>query len=338
MKNPDKEEIMISVIIPVFNVQEYISSCIESVLNQSFQNFEIVVVNDGSTDLSLSILEHYAEDIRIRIITQVNQGLSSARNTGLKEASGKYILYLDGDDMLEKTALDSIVSVMEQIDPDLVLFDGKSFSNQEDLIKKSVNNTDYYLRKHDYPGLYSGPELMKEMNNNNDYRQNVNMQAAKRNFLIENNLFFYPGIIHEDNLYTFMAMLKAKKIIYLRKQFYLRRLRSNSIMSNKKTFRNVYGYFISHYEGKRFLSNLQLRKDEQTAANQVLQRQLDMARTIYSNLDENEKQKYKLISDELIASFINQIKDYDDKHHNLISTIKIRIKQLFKKKGDFNQP
>ncbi len=95
-----------SVIVPIYNVEKYLPFCIESVLNQTFTDFELILVNDGSTDNSLSICNHYAEkDSRIVIIDQQNKWLSGARNSGIKVAKGDYFIFIDGDDAIKQDAL-----------------------------------------------------------------------------------------------------------------------------------------------------------------------------------------------------------------------------------------
>ena len=110
-----------SIIIPVYNVEKYLRECLNSVLGQTFPNWEVICVNDGSTDSSASILEVFAtKDNRVRIVTQPNSGLSAARNVGLKHASGEYILFLDSDDWLEVNALEILAN--DLCDEDMVCF------------------------------------------------------------------------------------------------------------------------------------------------------------------------------------------------------------------------
>ena len=113
MKNPDPK---ISVVVPVFNVEDYLCACIESIINQSFRDLEIILVNDGSTDSSLDICNTFsARDQRITVINQKNTGLSGARNSGIKAARGEYILFVDSDDFIENT-LHEITEKLNQKD------------------------------------------------------------------------------------------------------------------------------------------------------------------------------------------------------------------------------
>lgn len=112
---------MISIIVPVYNVEAYLPQCLDSLVNQTYQNIEIVCVNDGSTDKSLSILEQYAtKDGRVKIISQANQGLSGARNTGIKSARGEWMMFVDSDDWIESECCQRVLDLSQGVD--LVFF------------------------------------------------------------------------------------------------------------------------------------------------------------------------------------------------------------------------
>lgn len=114
---------LLSVIVPVYNVEQYLAECVESILNQSFRNFELILVNDGSTDSSLEICKHYQiADNRVRVIDKPNGGQSSARNKGLDEARGKYISFVDSDDYIHLDTFISCVKYLERFDADFVSF------------------------------------------------------------------------------------------------------------------------------------------------------------------------------------------------------------------------
>jgi glycosyltransferase involved in cell wall biosynthesis len=125
-KNP-----RISVIVPTFNTSKYVAACLDSVLAQTFEDFEIICVNDGSTDNSLNILEQYARrDSRIKIINQENQGIVHAKNNGITAASGKYIYPLDSDDMIAPHCLQELHRVIETTDYSVVCCDGITFGRR----------------------------------------------------------------------------------------------------------------------------------------------------------------------------------------------------------------
>lgn len=126
----------ISVIIPVYNVENYLGECLDSILNQSFKNLEVICVNDGSTDNSLKILESHAKnDSRVKIISQENNGPGYARNVGLKYAKGEYVLFVDSDDFISNDSLNDLYNNAVSNNSDLVLFDNQEFDETENTFK-----------------------------------------------------------------------------------------------------------------------------------------------------------------------------------------------------------
>lgn len=162
--NPPK----VSVIIPVFNIAEYLPQCLESLLQQTLGDFEIITVDDGSSDSSLDILMSYAkQDNRITVIAQNNNFAGVARNAGLTIASGKYVIFLDGDDFFENNLLEKASSVLESENSDLVFFQYKYFNVQ--------TNTD----EPDCRGINK-----KFNTNGRDYGYSTNRLSQRRNFYI----------------------------------------------------------------------------------------------------------------------------------------------------------
>ena len=232
--------ILISVIVPVYNVEDYVVQTIDSLLNQSLKNIEIICINDGSTDRSLDVLKRkYADISKISIYTQKNQGLSATRNNGVKIAKGKYIYFIDSDDLLEENALEVLYDKLEKNKLDVLFFDAESFFENSD-----ENNMDgYYARKNEYSDTYTGIDLMKRMSENGEYRASACLQIINREFYIENNLKFINGILHEDNAFTFSCLLNAKKTSHIQKKLYKRRVRSTSITTMNVSYNHVYGLF-----------------------------------------------------------------------------------------------
>lgn len=110
------DDVLVSVIVPVFNTEKYLKKCIESILNQSLRNIEIIFIDDGSTDNSLTIIEEYAKkDKRIKIISKLNEGQGIARNMGITEACGQYIAFIDSDDFVEKDMLEKLYNTSKKI-------------------------------------------------------------------------------------------------------------------------------------------------------------------------------------------------------------------------------
>lgn len=227
---------LFSIIIPIYNVEAYLRDCLESVLRQSFSDWEAVCVNDGSTDGSAVILEEYAsKETRIKVISQANGGLSSARNTGQKVAKGDYILFLDSDDWLEDDALEVLAGKVSG--EDMLCFSGRRFFESEgkyhdpDCLTECLyrSGMDYYnenaLQKRDFAFVC------------------VVLRIYRRSFLEENGLRFKEGIFHEDNLFTPIACYYAHGVRVIGDCLYDYRVRSESITtsSNPKRLKDLMG-------------------------------------------------------------------------------------------------
>jgi glycosyltransferase involved in cell wall biosynthesis len=241
----------VSVIIPIYNVEKYIIQCLNSIIKQKLNEIEIIVVNDGSSDNSLQIALNFTNnDNRVLILSQINRGLSEARNTGVRYSRGEYIYFIDGDDYLDENCLFDLYNQAIKNNLDIVFF------NAEPVLDDSRENINpkimkvfksyllYYIRKGNYDGVLNGTEIFSQMVEENDYLSSVCLQFFKKKFYINEGLSFYPGILHEDNLFTFIAILLAKRTSYIKNIYYKRRIHINSIMTTTFNVKNLYGYFI----------------------------------------------------------------------------------------------
>ncbi len=238
----------VSVIIPIFNVEKYIEACLNSVIHQTLKEVEIICVNDGTTDHSMEIVDKKAAwDKRICIVERENKGLSAARNEGLKLATGEYVIFLDSDDVLKENALEILYQTMEQERLQQIFFEADILYDTPKVKRKNyVKYHKYYHRKCCYPQVEKGTELLEKLLANKDYRMSVCLQMFQRKFLAENELLFREGIIHEDNLFTPQAMLKAERVLVVRDSFYIRRLRGESIMQAEQRSKSSWGYFCCY--------------------------------------------------------------------------------------------
>lgn len=237
------QEIKVSIIIPVYNVERYLRKSIESALNQSLDNIEIIAVNDGSTDNSLKILNEYESVYEnFKVINQANMGLSGARNSGFNFASGKYVYFLDSDDYIDSKLTELCYHACEKNGTDVVMFDADVFWEQD----VNNNNLHFNYNRKDVLGsnVVKGEELFCELIKKKIYKSPVWLFFYNRQFLINNKLTFYNGIIHEDELFTPQVLLKSKKIIYIPKNLFFRRVRNDSIMTKKIGRKNIEGYYV----------------------------------------------------------------------------------------------
>lgn len=248
---------MISVVIPVYNVEKYLNECIESVLNQTYKDYEIILVDDGSTDSSGHICDDYmTADSRVRVFHQKNGGLSAARNTGLNEAKGEYIYFLDSDDYIENHTLEYLVEASVKENADVVFFDGDVFFDgcEDD---QSVLG---YSRRECYK-TQKGREMLLQLLLNEEYRTAVPLMFYRKEYLTNHNLWFLDGILHEDELFTFLVFNADGVIAHCHEQLYARRIRPGSIMTSSKMLRRyesllrIYqeieaGYKLANVAGK----------------------------------------------------------------------------------------
>lgn len=251
----------ISVIVPMYNVEFYIRECLESVLSQTLQDFEIICINDGSEDNTAGIVEEYrSRDNRILMFYQENKGLSAARNRGMTEATGKYILFLDSDDYLKINALERLYQKAEAEDLDELFYSAAVF--YDNCPPRQEGKYDhYYERKGDYSVPQNGKELFIKMNQKRELKPSACLQLFRRDFLYENSLTFYEGIIHEDNLFTMQCLTFAKRAAFLNEELYMRRVREDSIMTKERGFKNAYGYYVTIRELICFAEKNHLSKD-----------------------------------------------------------------------------
>ncbi|ADV44017.1 glycosyltransferase [Bacteroides helcogenes] len=229
----------VSVIIPIYNTAAYLRETLDSICNQTLKELEIILINDGSTDESQSIIEEYAErDTRIKWYVQPNQGLSVARNQGLLHATGKYIYFMDSDDILDIQALQHCYILCEKKGLDFVFFDAEPLVESSD-----SQNIPHYGRKGKIDEfIHPGIEMLEYELNNRLYLTSVCLCLVNRLFLEKCFTCFHPGIIHEDHTFAMRIYLNSQKVCYVPEAFFKRRIRSNSIMTNHFGMRNIEGY------------------------------------------------------------------------------------------------
>lgn len=237
-----------SVIIPVYNTERYLQECLDSVLSQGVDDVQIVCVNDGSTDGSLSVLEEYqVKDKRVIIISQGNQGLAGARNTGIKNADGKYILFLDSDDMLYEGALSEISQQLKQNEVQILLYDADCLYEREKT-KDDDYKDDYYHRKKSYGGPKRGQIMFAEQEENGDVCDSACLMAINRRWLLEKGMFFKQGMLYEDCLFAFQCFMMAEKMSHINRPLLIYRVREGSIMTSRPVYKNIKCRLICFYE------------------------------------------------------------------------------------------
>lgn len=222
----NKDEIKVSVIIPVYNTAEYLEECLDSVANQTLRETEIICVNDGSTDNSLNVLEEYAKrDSRIKIISQPNQGQGAARNRALDIAQGKYVYFMDSDDFIDLGTLKTTYDVCEEKSLDFAMF---QLINYDDATREFYDEEYYNMEK--LSNRVGGKVFSHEDISELMFSLAVSPcnRLFNREFLEKANARFPEGLKFEDNVFYYRVFLQAKRIYFIERHMYKRRRRQNS--------------------------------------------------------------------------------------------------------------
>lgn len=239
-----KSQIDISVVIPMYNVASYVKECLDSVVVQNNVKFEIICINDGSTDSTLEIIEKYEKKYsNVRVYSQANRGLSATRNKGIELAQGEYIYFLDGDDKLaNKNCFCDLMSQMGSYKLDMLEFDASVFFETEDLRINSSSYERMYHRDKSYGYYENGIDLFLKLRSDNKYYCSSCIRLYRREFLLANQLSFCENILYEDNIHTLACYMCAKAVMHVNLTVMLRRVRNNSITQSPLNFKNFLSY------------------------------------------------------------------------------------------------
>lgn len=230
---------LFTVVLPAYNVENFLESALLSVIKQSCQNFEIIAVNDGSTDKTAEILSKWQQrESRITVIEQSNQGLSAARNRGVIEANGDYILFLDSDDELEKEALSTLETLITKHKPDIVAYSLRRMNESGAL--HPVCPT---LHQPATEEPFSGEYFFRKQIETGHYLAMAPSYLCKKELLRVHNLLFDIGFVHEDEGFTPRALCLAGSVISTDKMLYRYRIRNDSIMTCSISLHHVKGCF-----------------------------------------------------------------------------------------------
>lgn len=242
----------VSIIVPVFNVEDYLRQCLDSLCNQTLKNIEIIIVNDGSTDDSLSIVNEYAiYDHRVVVINKENGGLSSARNVGLKMATGDYIAFLDSDDWVEAETYQVLYDTAVENGSDIVTC-GFFMSYADRCVPKPILDKNLYNIN---------------INKNIEYYSKIRVASWDKLYLrslfIDNNIQYPDGLLYEDTPTTIPLLLCSKRVSFLKDCYIHYRQRPGSI-TKSITF-NPRSFDI--YKGLNIIENFINNKNELNAGN-----------------------------------------------------------------------
>ena len=231
---------MISLIIPVFNVEEYLEQCLESIIEQSFSDYEVILVDDGSTDKSMEIIREYKKRFnQVKVLSQRNKGVSEARNLALKYAKGEYVLYIDSDDFLRFNMLEIMVNKANKTNADIVMCNYNLYYG--------VNNKNNRMVSYNVleDKIYSSSEVIDMILNFNIQGQLWN-KLFKRSLLLENNFEFESGRYIQDIFPVFKVINNSNKIVFINEDLYCYRQRDTSTIHKNHAMTSIIQYIIKN--------------------------------------------------------------------------------------------
>jgi glycosyltransferase involved in cell wall biosynthesis len=239
-----------SIIIPSYNVENYIAKCLQSVLGQSFINYEIIIVDDGSTDSSLKITQEISKNNpQIVIITQKNKGLGGARNTGIEKSTGQYLLFLDSDDWIKPTTLQKLNHTILNEDSDIVVYGYEKVNEHGEVLTLRLFGKDLHTKEDCFKSILG-----------HDISPMVCNKVYRRNLFIDHAITFKEKFLHEDIPITYKLFWHAEKISHIQESFYCWFIREGSI-TQTFTFKHILDLNTTFNEIREFLINNKLVRD-----------------------------------------------------------------------------
>lgn len=239
----------ISIIVPVYNVEKELDRCVASILRQTYQNMEILLVDDGSPDNCPAMCDAYVQaDARVVVIHKENGGLSSARNAGLRAATGEYVLYVDSDDYIE---LDACERLVREIVKGADIVSGKF---------REIRGTQQIYRGHsnlDEGEIYSAQEFVIRSIQAREWHDPAWLYLYRRDFLLEHQLFYTEGLLHEDMEMLPRLFLADPKVIYTDYAFYNYMIRENSITSASASAKRAESSITIYREWKQLFDQVE---------------------------------------------------------------------------------
>ena len=276
----------ISIVIPIYQVEDYLKRCIDSVLSQTYSNLQIILVDDGSKDKCSEICDLYSKkDSRIEVIHKSNGGLSDARNAGIKRATGKWIAFIDSDDFVNKYYIEHMYRAVIESNSDLVICGFKNFS--EDLPHDKVKYVD--------PQIINRDDILNRIysENHNEYVESVVTWNKLYKTEVFKNINFPKGKIHEDEATTYKIYCEVNRIALLNENLYYYFQNLNGIMKRKFNI-NRLDYLDALYERYLFFKSNNMAKLSEKTINRLYIFIVD-----YANLKEEDVENYKLFNQTL---------------------------------------
>ena len=236
----------LSIIIPVYNVEQYLQNCVQSVLTQTYRDLQVILVNDGSTDSSGVLCDQLAQqDSRIQVVHKVNGGLSDARNAGLKVATGDYVAFLDSDDVyLLNDGLEQLMAVAQAEQPDVLLFQAVDVYPHHQNVRKAYDV--------DYLATHTSTEVFHQLVRTQSFNMSACFQLARRDLLVEHQIYFEKGLLSEDVDWSLRLWRYVNKVRAINLPLYGYQHREGSISTtytirNLRSYEHIFAKFVRLY-------------------------------------------------------------------------------------------
>lgn len=305
----------VSVIIPVYNVEKYIDKCLNSVINQTLKDIEIIIVNDGSPDNSQSIIDEYSrKDKRIISLIQENGRQGKARNNGLKHATGEYISFIDSDDYIESDMLEKMYNKAKEEDSDIVI----------------CSNYNIYEATNGNEVIFIDEKLMEDsIDNKKNKLLNIISPCCKiykRSLIQNSNIFFMEKLYYEDLAFSIKSLVLSNKISYVNEPLYYYIIHEGSTMTSTNVIRNLdiinaFEDIITFLKDKKMYKNYYSEIEFMAINNLYIS---TIVRIIRSNVSKNEKKK---IINKLLKYFYDNFNNY--KKNKYLSTLNKNRKIIY---------
>ncbi len=326
--------IKVSVIVPVYNTQQYLRDCLDSILQQTLDDIEIICIDDGSTDASLEILSEYANRFeQVSVYTEENAGQGAARNYGVSVAQGKYLCFVDSDDLIVPDALERLYVKAEADALDVLFSDIDQFADSSEFEQeaKDINNQEQFVFTCLEDGkVYDGRELLELIFENRKRRGIVYDQLFNRDFYLKNNFHFPEKIIYEDEVVAFESMVSAQRAGYIAQKLYRRRIRSSSTITTTATFKNAYSYLAVYLEMVRFCCTQTFDGAHDDAIQHYMKRILTLGKKLYAKLTPEEREVVQTLPSVQRQLFEVLVSDAYDLQEKLKQARRIKNSRTYK--------
>lgn len=296
-------DVKVSVVIPVYNVEEYLAECLDSVIHQTLQEIEVICVNDASTDNSMKILESYKRiDHRIKVYAnKVNYGLAYTRNKGMQKAEGKYIYALDSDDKIKLDALQKLYETAEENGSDVITFEGELLFQNVDIEKKF---NDYTICRHcNYPKAATGKEYFCLFMENHEWVASIPRHFYRREFIVSNKLQFIRGIVEEDEFFSFQVYKYASQVVHIKEKLFIRRFRENSITTEMNIEKTFIGKLVTFVHILKYSVPVSSEDKYEQAVEKYINVLSGSLLRLYDQLDDNTRDTLQLDNGEINISY-----------------------------------